>query len=96
VTCGILKELASNGGPEFIAHRTRIFSRTGVFIITCHQSCSPNAGLRVKTVKGPIMDNTSKNDDLSTDAIERTMLQYRNTPDRREKTTQPNVCLAGK
>ncbi|VDH96397.1 Hypothetical predicted protein, partial [Mytilus galloprovincialis] len=55
-------------------------------------NCRAKVG--VKNVKRMIDDNICSKGDLDTDAFQRTMLQYRNTPDRDTKLS-PAMCLFG-
>jgi len=99
VTFGIPDELASDGGPEFTAVATRQFLKDwGVHhrlssVAYPHSNCRAEVG--VKTVKRLIMDNTSPDGGLDTDAFQRAMLQYRNTPDRDTKFS-PAMCIFGR
>ena len=99
VTFGICEELTSDGGTEFTASQTKQFLKDwGVHhrissVAYPHSNC--RAEIAVKTVKRLLMDNTGPSGNLNTDAFQRAMLQYRNTPDK-ETGISPAQCIFGR
>ena len=98
-TYGIPDELASDGGPEFTATATCNFLKAwGVHhrlssVAFPHSNCRAEVG--VKTVKRLMANNTGPNGQLDTDALQRAILQYRNTPDPTTKLS-PAMCVFGR
>ena len=99
VTYGISEELTSDGGPEFVANKTKQFlynwgvNHRRTSVAYPHGNCRAEVG--VKTVKRMLVDNTGIDGCLDTDAFQRAMLQYRNTPDKTTKLS-PAQCLFGR
>ena len=98
-TFGIPEELASDGGPEFIAEITRkCLQNYGVhhrLSSVAFARSNGRAEVGVKTMKRLLADNTGCNGDLNTDKFQRAVLQYRNTPDRDTKLS-PAMCIFGR
>lgn len=98
-TFGIAEELASDGGPEFMAHTTQKFLKSwGVHhrlssVAFPHSNCRAEVG--VKTVKRMLADNSGPRGELDTDKFQRAILQYRNCPDKETKIS-PAECLFGR
>ncbi|KAJ8336082.1 hypothetical protein SKAU_G00394250 [Synaphobranchus kaupii] len=99
LTYGTPEELTSDGGPEFTSTETRSFlHRWGVHhrlssVAFPHSNCRMEIG--VKTMKRLITDNTGPKGELDTDAVQRAILQYRNTPDPDTKIS-PAMCVFGR
>ena len=88
-----------NGGPEYIADETKYFLTSwGVHhrkssVAFPHSNCRAEVG--VKTVKRMIMSNTKPGGGLDTNAFQRAILNYRNTPDPETKLS-PAMCVFGR
>ena len=98
-TYGIPEEITTDGGPEFTAAETRKFLKSWGTNHCLSSVAYPHANYRaevdVKTMKRLITNNTATNGDLSTDAVQRAVLQYRNTPDPSTKLS-PAECIFGR
>ena len=99
VTYGIAEELTNDGGPEFTASQTESFLKAWKVNQRFSSVAFPHANTRaevgVKTVKRMLVDNTDSKGSLDTDAFQRAMLQYRNTPDR-DTGLSPAMVLFGR
>ena len=99
VTFGIAEELTSDGGPEFTATQTKSFLDAWKVSHRFSSVAFPHANTRaevgVKTVKRLLVDNTDHDGSLDTDAFQRAMLQYRNTPDR-DTGLSPAMIIFGR
>ena len=97
-TFGIPDEIASAEGPEFAAATSTFLKNWGVnhrlsSVAFPHSNCRAEIG--VKTAKRIITANTGPSSNLNTDALQRAMLQYHNTPDP-QTGLSPAMCLFGR
>ena len=85
-TFGVPEEIATDGGPEFVAHETKDFyKRWGVkhrLSSAYHPQSNGRAELAVKSIKRLLEKNVTSTGDLNTDEVVCALLQFRNTPDR--------------
>ena len=95
-TYGIPDELVLDRGPEFIAHETtkllcdwRVHHRL-TSVAFPHGNC--RAEIAVETVKRIIAGNVGADSNINIDAVQRAILQYRNSPDPATKKS-PATCL---
>ena len=97
VTFGIAEELSSDGGPEFKAGATKTFLKNwGIrhrinSVANPHSNCRAEVG--VKTVKRMLVGSTGPGGSLNTDAFQRAMLAYRNTPDPMSKVSPAEIIF---
>ena len=84
-TFGVPTEIASDGGPEFIASNTKTFlDRWGVNhrkSSAYHPQSNGRAEVAVKSAKRLLRSNISPSGSLDSDKLLRGLLQLRNTPD---------------
>ena len=85
-TFGVPEEIATDGGPEFVAQETKDFyMRWGVkhrLSSAYHPQSNGRAELAVKSIKRLLEKNVTNTGDLNTDEVVCALLQFRNTPDR--------------
>ena len=97
VTFVISEELSSDGGPEFMAGATKTCLRNwGVhhrLSSEAHPHSNCRAELGVKTVKRMLVGSTGPGGSLNTDAFQRAMLAYRNTPDPVSKVSPAEIIF---
>ena len=84
-TFGVPEELATDGGPEFTADKTKDFLRRwGVkhrLSSAYHPQSNGRAEVAVKSTKRLMRSNVGPTGTLDTDKLLRALLQMRNTPD---------------
>ena len=84
-TFGVVEELSSDGGPEFVAHDTQDFLRRWGVKHRLSSAYNPRSNGRaevaVKSMKRLLQDNTSADGSILNDSFTRAMLQFRNCPD---------------
>ena len=82
---GVPVEVSSDGGPEFVATKTKEFFKTwGInhrLSSAYHPQSNGRAEVAVKTAKRLLRNNTGPSGTLNTDQFLLAMLQLRNTPD---------------
>ena len=82
---GVPVELSSDGGPEFVASKTKDFLRNwGInhrLSSAYHPQSNGRAEVAVKSAKRLLRSNTGSSGSLNTDKFLLAMLQLRNTPD---------------
>ena len=83
---GCPDEIASDGGPQFMAEETSRFFRNWKVRHRLSSAYFPHSNLRaeqgVRTVKRLLRGNIGQNGTLDCDEVARSLLNYRNTPDR--------------
>ena len=94
-TYGIPDEISTDGGPEYIATATRL-SAWGIdhrfsSVAFPHSNCRTELGM--KTIKRLFTDNTDNKGDLNTDAFQRAIFQYRNSPTRTQNYLRLHAYL---
>ena len=98
VTFGVPEELASDGGPQFMAEITQTFLNSWGVHHRLSSVGNPHSNNRaeiaVKTVKRMLMANTGPTGSLNVDSFQRAMLIYRNSIDPETKTS-PAIIIFG-
>ena len=85
-TFGISSEIASDGGPEFVATLTQKFLKDWKVNFRLSSAYFPHSNQRaevgVRTAKRMLRENISSGGNLDTNKFLRALLTHRNTPDR--------------
>jgi hypothetical protein len=83
---GIMAELTTDGGPQFVAGETQRFMEAWGITHRVSSAYVPHGNMRaeagVKTVKRLVRDNLGPLGSLDTVGMSRALLEYSNTPDR--------------
>ena len=84
ITYGVPTTLASDGGPQFIAHSFQQFLKNwDVYhkkLSAGYAQSNGRAEAAVKTAKRILSDNIASDGSINNDNVAKAMLQYRNTP----------------
>ena len=94
---GIPEELASDGGSQFTAYKTKQFLKNWGIKHRISSAAYPHSNCRaelgVKCIKRMLVGNIGSNGSVQTDKFRRAMMQYRNTPDRDTKQSPAEIVF---